>query len=130
MLMDIIKFAIIFLFVLLGAIGLVIIVLQIGKYSSKNLFPIKQKDSFMLTAKETKEKSKSNFDLIINKEVDELLEKIKFGIQENCNKGEFYYNIDVGNYHNETIEKAINYVTKFGYKCKGSEYFDYLQILW
>lgn len=130
MLMDIIKFAIIFLFVLLGAIGLVIVVLQIGKYSSKNLFPIKQKDSFMLTAKETKEKSKFNFDLIINKEVDELLEKIKFGIQENCNKGKFYYNIDVGNYHNETIEKVINYVTKLGYKCKDSDYFAYLQILW
>ena len=122
MLMDIIKLAIIFLFVLLGAI----VVFQIGKY----LFPIEQKDSFMLTAKEIKEKSKSNFDLIINKEVDELLEKIKFGIQENCNKGKFYYNIDVGNYHNETIEKVINYVTKFGYKCKGSGYFDYLQILW
>lgn len=130
MLMDIIKFAIIFLFVLLGAIVLAIMAFQIGKYLSKCLFPVKQKDTFMLTAKETKEKSKSSFDLIINKEVDELLEKIKFGIQENCNKGKFYYNIDVVDYHNEAVEKVVNYITKLGYKCKDSDYFAYLQILW
>lgn len=71
----------------------------------------------MISAENAKYQALKSLEKLISKDVDELLSLIRHEISEEImNKGNFYIELNISKYHEESVQTVAEHLRKFGWK--------------